>query len=72
MLDGPTQAGPAALGQDPLPAPADLEAEGLVARASPSAQLGELPHQMLVEEAADLVAERHVLGTVSQVHRRGA
>ena len=72
VLDGPAQAGPAAPGQHLLPAPAHLEAEGLVARAAPAPELGELPDQVLLEEGADLLAERHVLGAVAQVHRRGA
>ena len=31
-------------------------------------QLGQLPHQVLGQKGPDLVAERHVLGAVSQVH----
>ena len=46
-----------------------LEAERLVTRAAPAPELGELAHQVLVEEAADLLAEGHVLGPVSQIHR---
>ena len=60
------------LGQHPLPAPAHLEAERLVARAAAASQLGELPHQVLLEEPADLQPERHVLGAVAQIHRPGA
>ncbi len=72
VLDRPAEAGPAAPRQHLLPAPAHLEAEGLVARAAPAPQLGELPDQMLGQEAPDLLAERHVLGAVAQIHRRGA
>ena len=72
VLDRPAQAGPAASRQHLLPAPAHLEAEGLVARAPAAPELGEFPHQVLLQEVADLPAERHVLGAVAQIHRRGA
>ena len=72
VLDRPAQAGPAAPGQHLLPAPTHLEAEGLVARAAPAAELRELAHQVLLQEGPDFLTERHVLGAVAQIHRRGA
>ena len=72
VLGRPPEARPAPLGQHLLPAPPDLEAERLVARAATPAQLGELADQVLVEEAAHLEPERDILGAVTQIHRPGA
>ena len=71
-LDGPAQTGPTPVGEHLLPATPDLEARRLVARATPTTKSRELPHQVLVEKGADLPAERHVLGAVSQIHRPGS
>ena len=72
MLGGPAEAGPARRRPAPAPSAGGLEAEGLVARAAAAAELGELAHQVVGQETADLRAERRVLGAVSQVHRPGS
>ena len=72
VLDRPAQAGPARFGQHLLPAQTHVEAVGLVARAAPPPELGELADQVLVQETPYFLAERHVLGAVSQIHRPGS
>ena len=68
----PTDAGPAALCQLPLPLSADFKAIGLVPGAPSATERCEVANVVLVHPRPHFTAELTVFGGVKQIHRMGS
>jgi hypothetical protein len=68
VLGRPADAGPAVGAEVALPGEPFVEQGVLVAGAAPAAPDGEVTAEAVLEERADLLAERLVLGAVPQIH----
>ena len=68
VLRRPADAGPAVLGEVPVPGQPLLDRLVVLAGAAEALERGEVAGQVLLQPAADLGAERLVLGGVAQVH----